>query len=248
MTTMKIGVKTISCLLALLFLTANDGFVRVVESASVRVEKLCFNNGETINIRFINVQGEGIFVGLYPTADVPDLGILPELESPSLKDWVLTCGELDNCASWPTRGLVQLSTLELEEADYFIAISGNRSGLIPQATTRTFHVGDCSAFFSTPTLSPTSRPITLGPTRPTVVASLTQSPTPNPVQERPAPQAVPEVTLDTVLVVSNTIISDIQEARRQIEDLIRADGDLVGKVSVFVLAMKHIMFKHPCSN
>ena len=213
-------------LLALLFVAANNGFVRLVESASVRLTKQCFNIGETITIRFNSVQGEGIFVGLYPRADVPNLQILPELESPSLLDWVLTCGERENCENWPARGLVQLSTTGLEESDYFIAVSGDRSGLTPQGTTRTFHVGDCSTFFSVPVSSPT-RPITLGPTQPTVVASLTDIPTPQPV---PIPVPV-QVASDSVLVVSDAINSVIIDARIQIENLIRADGDLTPKVS-----------------
>ena len=224
---MKMKMKiNLSYLLALLFVATNNGFVRLVESASVRLTKQCFSIGETVTIRFVNVQGEGVFVGLYPRADVPNLQILPELESPSLLDWVLTCGDRENCDNWPARGLVQLSTAGLEESDYFIAVSGDRSGLTPQATTRTFHVGDCSTFFSIPTKSP-SRPITLGPTEPTMVASLTAMPTPQPV---PIPVPV-QIASDSVLVVSDAIDSVIQDARIQIENLIRADSDLTGKVS-----------------
>ncbi|MGK3737321.1 MAG: hypothetical protein ACI90V_004166 [Bacillariaceae sp.] len=233
---MKMKMK-ISCLFPLLFIIAiiDTGFVRLVDCALVRLEKHCFTEGEAITIRFIDIEGEGVFIGLYEKSAVPDLTQLPGLASDSLKDWVLTCGDLDNCDNWPTQGIVQLSTFGLEETEYVIAVSGDRSGLVPQSTTKTFRVGDCSSsstFFSVPTLSP-SRPIILGPTQPTI----NQAPSVQPIQVSnplPTPVSVPvvsEAALDTVLVVSDTINSVIQEARDQILDLIRSDGDFVGKVS-----------------
>jgi len=246
-----------SYLIALIFVAANNGFVRLAESASIRLTKQCFSIGETITIRFINVEGEGIFVGLYPDADVPNREILPGLDSPSLIKWVLTCGRLDGCDDWSTRGLVQLSTDGLQEDDYIIALSGNHSGLSPQAMTRNFHVGDCSGFFSVPEASPMNNPIMQGPTQTTVVASLPETtvaslpkmPTPQPVpilepvQVTPTPQPVPvpvpvqlapesvpvQVASESVLVVSDAINSVIDDARTQIENLIRDDGDLTGK-------------------
>ena len=214
-----------SLLPVLLLLAINIVFVRLVESASVQVTKNCFAIGDKINVQFANVDGEGIFVGIYADADVPDKTVLPPLESEDiLKHWVLTCGEHDNCDTWPERGVVQLPTDKLEEGDYFIAVSGNRSGLTPQATTRVFHVGGCSTFFKIPTKIPTSRPITLGPV---ARASATSVPTPRPV---PIPSPV-QVVAGSVQVVSDTINPVLGDARIQIEDLVRNDGDLTGKVS-----------------
>lgn len=225
---MKMNTKiNFSCLLPLLFIAS-------VDCALVRLEKQCFTEGEAITVRFIDVQGEGVFIGLYEKSAVPDLTQLPALISGGLKDWVLTCGDLDNCDNWPAQGIVKLSTFGLEETDYVIAVSGDRSGRVPQSTTKTFRVGDCSSsstFFSVPTLSP-SRPIILGPTQPTII----QAPSVQPIQVSnplPTPISVPIVSvaaLDTVLVVSDTMISVIQEARDQIMDLIRSDGDFIGKV------------------
>uniref|UniRef100_A0A7S4AAC2 Plant heme peroxidase family profile domain-containing protein n=2 Tax=Pseudo-nitzschia australis TaxID=44445 RepID=A0A7S4AAC2_9STRA len=213
----------IASLLPLLFLLAiNIVFVRLVESASVEVTNDCFVVGDKINVKFANVDGEGIFVGIYADADVPDKTVLPALESEDiLKHWVLTCGEHENCDTWPERGVVQLPTDKLE-GDYFIAVSGNRSGLTPQATTRVFHVGHCSTFFNIPNKFPTSRPITLGPV---ASASATSAPTPRPV---PIPSPV-QVVGGSVQVVSDAINSVLGDARIQIEDLIRNDGDLTGK-------------------
>ena len=108
---MKMKMK-ISCLFPLLFIIAiiDTGFVRLVDCALVRLEKHCFTEGEAITIRFIDIEGEGVFIGLYEKSAVPDLTQLPGLASDSLKDWVLTCGDLDNCDNWPTQGIVQLST------------------------------------------------------------------------------------------------------------------------------------------
>mmetsp|Transcript_45730 Transcript_45730/g.51167 ORF Transcript_45730/g.51167 Transcript_45730/m.51167 type:complete len:684 (-) Transcript_45730:491-2542(-) len=220
------------CFLLFIFLAIDNGFVRLVDCALVRLEKHCFKEGDTITVRFIGVEGEGVFIGLYEKAAVPDLTQLPEPDSESLKDWILTCGERENCADWPARGLVQLSTFGLAETDYIIAVSGDRSGVIPQSTTKTFHVGDCSSsspFFSTPTLSP-ARPVTLGPTQPTKVPILVQTPSVTPVQNfNPLPTPVSDSSPESALVVSDAMISVIQEARNLIMDLIRADGDLVGK-------------------
>ena len=220
----------VSYLPGLLFVAANNGFLRLVESASVRLTKQCFNFGETIIIRFDDIGGEGIFVGLYPDADVPNRQQLPELESPSLRKWVLTCGSFDNCDNWPARGLVSFSTEGLNEDDYIIAVSGNRSGLRPQAITQVFHVGQCSSFFSVPGGSPANRPIILGPTN-TVVESSVPDPAPQPVSiPTPTPRPV-QTASDSILIVSDSINSVIDDARFQIENLIRNDGDLTGKVS-----------------
>eukprot|EP00536_Pseudo-nitzschia_multiseries_P004630 jgi/Psemu1/285227/fgenesh1_pg.78_\ len=217
-------IKVSSLLPALSLLVVNNDFVRLVESASVTVVKNCFLAGETIDIRFVNVEGEGIFVGLYRDADVPNKNELPALDSISLESWVLTCGQFDNCDEWPERGVVQIPTDGLEHSDYFIAVSGNRSGLVPQATSRPFHVGQCSSssFFSIPESSPSNRPITLGP-----IAVTTVQPAPAP---QPAPTPVPTPNLiDSVRLVSDSIIPILDDARIQIENLIRSDGDLTGK-------------------
>jgi hypothetical protein len=241
--------------LALLFVAANSGYVRLVESASARLTKTCFNIGEAITIRFINVDGEGIFVGLYPEADLTNGQQLPALISSSLKKWVLTCGRHDNCDNWPSRGFVDLSTDGLDEGDYVIAVSGDRASLNAQATTRDFHVGDCTSnFFSGPTGSsvpevPTPQPVTIPeieqivptprPTAPTpqpvTIPEIEQivqtprpiAPTPQPIA--PSPQPVP--FQETVQVVSSAINSVIDDARIQIENMIRNDRDLTGKVS-----------------
>ena len=227
--------------LALLFAVVNNGLLQLVESASVRLTKSCYNIGESITPRFVNVQGEGIFVGLYPDADVPNRERLPALDSPSLKNWVLTCGRHNNCEAWPSQGLVELHTDGLEEDDYIIAISGNRSGLVPQAVTGPFHVGNCPTFFSFPEVAPNAP----GPITTTEVESLTETlaiqpivptsapigltPTSVPVQIVSTPQSVP--AQDSIRVVSDSINSVIDDARINIENLIRNDGDLTGKVS-----------------
>ena len=223
-------------LLTFLFVAIGPCSVRLVESASARLTKHCFDRGEIVNIRFLDIFGEGIFVGLYPVDEVPNRQALPEIQSPSLKKWVLTCGRRDNCESWPTRGLVQLPTDGLEEADYFIAISGNRNGLTPQAITRSFHVGDCSPsnFFSAPGEAPTNRPITLGPTPSVAIPSPELAPAPAP-RRFPIPAPIPAPTQNprnSFVVLSGAIDAAIDDARIQIEDLIRRDGDLTGKVSL----------------
>lgn len=200
----------------LLLLAMSNDFVRSVDAASIQLTKNCFSIEETITIRFSNVEGEGVFVGLYP--DDISKRELPEITSPSLKEWILTCGDKVNCDSWPQRGIVQLPTSELEQGMYFIAISGNRNGLIPQAASLSFQVGQCSSSFfgdigQVP--SPISQSIMFGPTQPPPNVP-TPRPTPSPVQH-------------TVLVVTNDVRSVIDDARRQIENLIRNDGDLTGK-------------------
>lgn len=238
-----------SYLLALLCVVTGNCFV---ESATVRLTKQCFEIGETINIRFVDVGGEGIFVGVYTDADVPNRQALPPLDSPSLVRWVLTCGSFDNCDSWPSRGLVEMSTDGLQEDTYFIAVSGNRSGLTPQATTRTFQVGDCSNFESVPEPPPTSRPIILGPTQTTIVDRLPETPTtppvsipepePVPVPVDPTPQPItptsppipipqPVQSPEDEFIVTNNINFVLNDARVQIENVIRIDDDLIGKVS-----------------
>ena len=232
-------------LLTFLFVAIDPCSVRLVESASARLTKHCFDRGEIVNIRFLDIFGEGIFVGLYPVDEVPNRQALPEIQSPSLKKWVLSCGRRDNCESWPTRGLVQLPTDGLEEADYFIAVSGNRNGLTPQAITRSFHVGDCSPsnFFSAPGEAPTNRPITLGPTPSVVVADSPSLPEAPIVQDIPFPESAPtprpvpipaptQNPRNSFVVLSGAINAAIDDARIQIEDLIRRDGDLTGKVSL----------------
>lgn len=217
--------------IALLFVSANDAFLRLVESASARLTKQCFSTGEEINVRFSEVSGQGVFIGLYPSADVQQQ-TLPEITSPSLKKWILTCGNRDNCDQWPSRGLVHLSTDSLSEGDYIIAVSGDRSGRTPQALTRVFQVGgECSisSFFgAVPVGSPT---IMFGPTISSPVplpSSLTL-----PLVSVPKPVPVPvQSPQGTSFMVGGGIQSIVDDARFQIENLIRRDGDLTGKVSL----------------
>ena len=222
---MKIKTNFLRLLPTLFTVIGGNVFLRAVDCALVRLEKHCFNVGDTITVRFIGVEGEGVFIGMYEKSGVPDITNLPELQSESLKDWVLTCGERDTCDDWPVRGIVQLSTFGLKETEeYIIAVSGDRSGLVPQSTTKTFVVGDCtertpvsSLPLLSPTRTPTVRPIMLGPTQPINIPN--QAP-------------VVDVTIQSGGVVSDAIIPIIQEARNLIMDLIRADGDLVGKVRI----------------
>ena len=227
---------------ALLFAATTNGILRLVESASIRATKNCFEVGENIRIRFINVKGEGVFLGLYPDAHLPNHEALPALESPSLIDWVLTCGELDDCDIWPSRGFAEFPSDDLEQNDYVIAISGDQAGLTPQAVTRTFQVGDCSldtsTFFAVSQPAPVSRLVVHTPTQPEPVPTVPETPIPPPIPPPvPAPVPVPvpvQASSDSLIVVSDKIDSVIDDARFQIENLIRNDDDLTGKVSTIV--------------
>lgn len=207
-------------LIALLFASANHGFLGLVEAvSSVRLTKTCFSAGEMINVRFVDVMGEGIFIGLYPTSALPDRNLLPEVTSPELKEWILTCGRRDNCDSWSERGFVQLPTADLSDGQYIIAVSGDRAGRTPQALTREFNIGGCGV------VSPTA------PVPQPVQAVVQAAPVPRPTQA-PVPAPVPvQDPPGTPFVVDGGIQGVLDDARFQIENLIRNDGDLTGKVS-----------------
>ncbi len=216
--------------IAFLFASASLGLVE--SASSVRLTKQCFGVGEQINVRFVDVTGEGIFVGLYPTSALPNRQLLPEITSQELKEWTLTCGRRDNCDTWPERGLVQLPTDGLPEDEYIIAISGNRSGRTPQALTREFRLGGCST-------APSSSQIVFGPTIAAGAPVPQQAPVPQPVQAAPVPRPtaqptpapVPNPAPASPFVVGGGINAVLDDARFQIENLIRNDGDLTGKVS-----------------
>lgn len=215
-------------LIALLFASANHGFLRLVEAvSSVRLTKTCFSAGENINVRFVDVMGEGVFIGLYPTSALPDRNFLPEITSSELKEWILTCGRRDNCDSWSERGFVQLPTDGLSDGQYIIAVSGDRAGRTPQALTREFTIGGCGFFGE-------STPIVVSPTAPVpqpVQAVVQAAPVPRPTAA-PVPAPVPvQDPPGTPFVVNGGIQGVLDDARFQIENLIRNDGDLTGKVS-----------------
>lgn len=221
--------------ISILFLTANNAFLKLVEAATAQLTKQCFRSGEEISVRFNDVGGVGVFLGLYASADIPE-GILPEIFSPSLKNWILTCGRRDNCDEWPVRGLVNMPTDGLPNGEYIIAVSGDRNGRVPQALTQSFQVGGSCLVSTTPLTTGTSVGSSAVPVpAPTPVP--VPAPTPAPIVA-PTPAPIPEATPS--FVVGGNIQFVMDEARFQIENLIRNDGDLVGKVSSYPSVSQHL--------
>lgn len=198
---MKLACGPNGFLVATLLLLLN--FVRPSESAAtVQVDKDSYCRGEKIRVSFDEVQGEGVWVGVYRRDDITDFATLPEFSTETLLGWVLTCGERSfGCDFWPTSGEVELETDELEDNQYTVVISEDRAALSAQAFTDSFQVVSCEA------------------------------PTPAPAPVAPAtPEPSPTDLLAGVLVVDSSIVGIIQDARSQIFDMIRADSDLIGKV------------------
>lgn len=196
----------------LLLLTSVPGSEAV---ATVQVDKDSYCRGDPITVVFNGVEGEGVWIGIFSRADVNDISALPDWQSMKLKGWVLTCGHRsdDGCAEWPSTGKVALETDELVDDNYVVVVSGDRASLSAQASTDPFDVSSCSD--STPANPPTRFP-TAAPIAPT--------PAPGPIDDGGIEGGVRVVT-------DPNIFGTIQAARGQINGLIQADNDLIGKVS-----------------
>jgi hypothetical protein len=188
-------------------------------AATVQIDQDAYCQGENIQVSFDEVQGVGVWVGIYKQEDITDFTTLPGWDTEKLLGWILTCGERseDGCDEWPSTGSVQLETDLLEDNQYVVVISEDRAALSAQAFTDPFQVTTCGP----PITAPVQQAMTDIPTaRDSDVAEA----------ETSEPTASPTNPPAGVLVVDSSIMSIIQDARTQISDMIRADNDLIGKV------------------
>lgn len=196
------------------------GLPTSVDAATVFVDKLCYGvqNQDLITVNFEDVQGIGVWIGLYPRNLVSDFNNLPAFGSGALTSWILTCGRRDTCddQGWPTRGVVQFAATDVLDPnqEFVVVVSGDRAGLAAQAVTATFQVVTDSSGCPSE-VAPTEAPIVPFPVSSVAVT---------------APQ--PEETISSVIVVSEDVLNAVAEARGQLDALIRSDSDLIGKVCV----------------
>lgn len=112
--------------------------------ATIFLDKICYNAGETIVVNFINVLGQNVWIGILPSDVVPnfrDLPVSPDSQSDLLKDWTFSCGHR-NCHTWLSSGGFQFPTDQLEEDEYAIVVSGDGGSLEGQASVK-FSLGRC---------------------------------------------------------------------------------------------------------
>ena len=112
-----------------------DGAARIV------ADKTCYVKGETIKGSFENVQGTGIWMGLYMKKNVKaGFETLPKFTEEKLSDWVLACNRKDNCTEWPTEGNIEFESDDLTYGEYVMTVSGDKAQLETQAYTEDFIV------------------------------------------------------------------------------------------------------------
>ena len=108
--------------------------------ATIDVGKPCIKKGEVINASFENVKGLGVWIGLYPRKRLNSFGFLPNFSEGALSEWILTCGERENCAEWPSDGEIQFSSDKLDYGEYAVTVSGDRANMTAQAHSEIFVV------------------------------------------------------------------------------------------------------------
>lgn len=108
--------------------------------AKIVASKPCFAKGEALRASFENVEGAGVWIGLYPKNKVDNFEILPSFTEEKLSDWILTCNRRDNCPEWPSEGNIELQTDDLANGEYVITVSGDRASLTSQAHSESFTI------------------------------------------------------------------------------------------------------------
>ena len=108
--------------------------------ARIIPDKPCFVKGEVIRAGFENIQGTGVWIGLYPKKNLNNFDTLPKFIEGRLSDWVLSCDRKDKCDEWPTNGNIGFDTDELDYGEYVVAVSGDRANLNSQARSQSFIV------------------------------------------------------------------------------------------------------------
>jgi hypothetical protein len=93
-------------------------------SAALHVDKLCYNDGDTLTATFEGIVGEGVWIGYYLKEDVEDFQALPALNEHVLIDWILTCNSRSACEEWPTQGTIAFENMQVESGDYILVASG----------------------------------------------------------------------------------------------------------------------------
>jgi len=116
-------------------------FTRVsADPARVSTSKPCFERGEPIRASFDNVEGTGIWIGLYPRNEIESVENLPRFVEGKLSNWTLACSRRDTCSEWPSEGNIEFDTDELAYGEYVLTVSGNRASLKAQGHSETFIV------------------------------------------------------------------------------------------------------------
>lgn len=126
-----------------LILSASSYTQAVKEEAAgptVVADKPCFQKGEIITASFQDVEGTGLWLGLYPKKNVDSFDNLPSFEDEKLSEWILTCGRRDNCDEWTSSGSVEFQTDELIYGEYVLTVSGDKASLVSQAHSESFIV------------------------------------------------------------------------------------------------------------
>jgi hypothetical protein len=108
--------------------------------ANIVASKPCFAKGETIRASFENVEGIGIWIGLYSKDKVDNFETLPAFSEQKLLEWILTCNRTDNCPKWPSEGNIEFQTDDLANGEYVITVSGDRASLTSQAYSESFTI------------------------------------------------------------------------------------------------------------
>jgi hypothetical protein len=122
--------------------------------AEVEVEKLCFENGESVDLSFAGLADRPMFIGIYRENDIPDLQIL---RMNALRSWLWTCGTTaeKGCNQWPTSGNVQFDGLAAGEYRAVAAINDSPP-FSSLAASDVFEVGVCSSSTASPATSPSN--------------------------------------------------------------------------------------------
>eukprot|EP00531_Pseudo-nitzschia_arenysensis_P012336 CAMPEP_0116146974 /NCGR_PEP_ID=MMETSP0329-20121206/17475_1 /TAXON_ID=697910 /ORGANISM="Pseudo-nitzschia arenysensis, Strain B593" /LENGTH=394 /DNA_ID=CAMNT_0003642807 /DNA_START=38 /DNA_END=1222 /DNA_ORIENTATION=+ len=107
---------------------------------TVVADKPCFQKGEIVTASFQDVEGTGIWLGLYPKNNVDSFDNLPSFADEKLSEWILSCGRRDNCDEWTPSGSVEFQTDELAYGEYVLTVSGDKASLVSQAHSESFVV------------------------------------------------------------------------------------------------------------
>jgi hypothetical protein len=211
----------------------------LADAATVQIDKNVYCQGDEIRVQFQNVEGIGVWIGLFKSDGMRDSSVtLPGFHSGALSQWILTCGQRDGCDVWPTQGSITLSTLHVATSDYIVAISGDRASLTAQAMSATLTVMDCvpspSPSFQkaisempsrVPSVQPSIQPSSVFSSQPT------QQPSTKPSFASASPTNAPSPPPTDLVIVPDQVKEVMAKARAAIAELIRNDNDLIGKVS-----------------
>lgn len=108
----------------------------------VKVDEICYEPGDNIDIDFSKLPEGQLFVGLYDQSSLTDLPNLPD----NVDEWSWTCGGMVLCADFPSSGELNL-TAPVEEGDY-VAVAARFEADTPftaEAQSPSFRVRqDCS--------------------------------------------------------------------------------------------------------